>query len=129
MPLCDGTACTATGNYINDDGVTTDLTQRKEFSFVYSHNISTTAGAAPDMMQIDILSSGNKDVINANDLLGGLQIYDYTHLNFTGAEYSVSIEPADGDSGDVGVTEFSIRDDRLVWNSSSGEFSNTIVLM
>lgn len=60
MPLCDKTgsspACRATGFYINDDGLTTDLSQRAEYTFVYVHDISTTEGAAPELMQISIIA-------------------------------------------------------------------------
>lgn len=60
MPLCDKTVttpvCKASGYYVNDDGLTTDLAQRAEYTFVYVHDISTTAGAAPDLMQISIIA-------------------------------------------------------------------------
>jgi len=83
MPICDeSSSCTATGDYINDDGFTTDMTLRKQFSFSYSHNISAIVGAAPDSMMINITSTGRKATTNENDLLGGIQIYDYTALNF-----------------------------------------------
>jgi hypothetical protein len=77
MPLCINDTvikpvCRAVGEYINDDGLTTDLSMRKNFQFVYSHNISATPGAAPDSMVINITSQGPIDTINANDLLGGI---------------------------------------------------------
>lgn len=60
MPLCDKVgstpACKATGQYINDDGLTTDLANRAEYTFVYVHDISTTEGAAPEIMQISIIA-------------------------------------------------------------------------
>jgi hypothetical protein len=96
MPACnDDTTpqfCTATGDYINDDGFTTDIkNERKHFSFTYSHNVSATAGAAPDSMMIEVASEGPNSTINENDVIGGIQIYDYTNLNFTGAEYTVAV--------------------------------------
>ena len=97
MPLCedgpDPTSpyCTATGTYINDNGTTTDLTQRHTYFLGYSHNKSATVGAAPDSMEIEIVSTGPDSLINGNDKLGGIQIYDYTNLNMTGAVYTVSV--------------------------------------
>jgi hypothetical protein len=77
----------------------------------YSHNISATLGAAPDSMAINITSQGPIDTINENDLLGGIQIYDYTHLNFTGAEYTVTLVTLDDNdhynNSVVGATFFS----------------------
>jgi len=58
MPLCDKTvtppSCTAKGTYINDDGLTLDMTERHTYTIAYSHNISATVGAAPDKMEIVI---------------------------------------------------------------------------
>jgi hypothetical protein len=130
MPLCNNDSdpttpdCSASGKYINDDGVTTDLTDRHSFSFSYNHNNSATAGAAPDSMEIDIVSSGPEKVINGNDRLGGIQIYDYTHLNFTGAEYDVTATEQ-GDDGkpttvNLGPTSFRKADDRLIWIPNVG---------
>lgn len=72
-------------------------------------------------MEIALTNQGSNDTINRNDFLGGIQIYDYTNLNLTNTEYSVSVTPADGSAAiDVGATVFSVRDDRLVWNSDFG---------
>lgn len=64
------------------------------------------------------------DVINKNDFLGGIQIYDYTHLEFTGGVYTVTTVSTGPNpvSHDVGTTSFSKIDDRLVWNAGTGEF-------
>jgi len=40
--------CHAKGRYINDDGLTTDLTQRHNYDIAFNFNKSATAGAAPD---------------------------------------------------------------------------------
>jgi len=99
MPLCDLTttppSCSAQGIYINDDGLTLDMTQRHTYNIAYSHNISTTVGAAPDTMEIVITGNGPENSINGNDLLGAIQIYDYTNMNFTGAAYEVSVTQED----------------------------------
>jgi len=100
MPLCDLTAtppsCSAKGTYINDDGLTLDIkTERHTYTIAYSHNISTTVGAAPDTMEIVITGTGPEHSINGNDLLGAIQIYDYTNMNFTGAAYDVTVTQED----------------------------------
>tara|TARA_B110000285_G_scaffold233096_1_gene305873 strand:+ start:5537 stop:6064 length:528 start_codon:yes stop_codon:yes gene_type:complete len=125
MPLCNAVAdpsmpdCSATGQYINDDGVTTDMTERHRFYFTYNHNKSATAGAAPESMDIDITSTGPNKTLNTNDKLGGIQIYDYTNMNFTGAVYTVSVTQ-DGVVKSVGSTKFRQVDDRLTWIPNIG---------
>jgi len=67
MPICDTTSCTATGEYINDDGVTTDITNRHTYKMSYTHTLPTTAGDAPDTLEIDIVATGPDSLINGND--------------------------------------------------------------
>jgi hypothetical protein len=125
MPLCNAVSdpsmpdCTATGQYINDDGVTIDMTERHRFHFTYNHNKSATVGAAPESMDIDITSTGPNKTLNANDKLGGIQIYDYTNMNFTGATYKVSVTQ-NGVVKNVGSTTFRQVDDRLSWVPNIG---------
>lgn len=105
MPLCDLTttppSCSAKGKYINDDGLTLNTNaskannERHTYTITYNHNISTTVGAAPDTMEIVISGTGPDKSINGNDLLGAIQIYDYTNMNFTGAAYDVSVTQED----------------------------------
>jgi len=54
MPICnnDTKMCTAVGDYINDDGITVDLTNRHTYRFDYDHNV--TDGAAPTTMEIKV---------------------------------------------------------------------------
>jgi hypothetical protein len=54
MPICnnDTKMCTAIGDYINDDGITVDLTNRHTYRFDYDHNV--TDGAAPTTMEIKV---------------------------------------------------------------------------
>jgi hypothetical protein len=70
-------------------------------------------------MDIDITSTGPDKMINTNDKLGGIQIYDYTNLNMTGAVYTVSVTQMDADgkatTKSVGTTTFRKADDRLIW--------------
>ena len=115
MPNCIGTVCIASGDYVNDDGFTTDMTERKQFSFLYSHTV-TTVGAAPDSMTLNVTSTGAQNFINENDAIDGIQIYDYTNMNLTGAEYDVAIGMVGEDKPvGVGITTFHKQDDRLVW--------------
>lgn len=54
MPKCARAACTATGDYINDDGLTpltSSKFQRKEFTFSYFHTINAL-GTAPEKIVI-----------------------------------------------------------------------------
>ena len=96
MPLChlDTTitpqSCTASGNYRNDDGETIDPAKMKRWNFNYNHNISATAGAAPDTMKIDVTFGGYNGTINGNDHIKSIQIYDATHLNMSSATYDVT---------------------------------------
>ena len=131
MPLCDETTCTASGDYINDNGESITSSGRNDYTFAYFHNISTTdpSAQAPLEMNITVSSVGDGNAVNANDLLGGLQIYDCTNLNMTGAVYTVSVQDVGtGLFVDVGKTEYRLSDDRLVWESATGEYSNLIQL-
>jgi len=128
MPLClgDGSRpdCVATGDYFNDDGLTVKDDMNKTFTFNYNHNVSGIVGAAPDSMEINVLAAGNVDHINNNDELGGIQIYDYTNMNFTGAMYEVEATSIDKDGktakASIGEAVFRPKDDRLVWEPVTG---------
>lgn len=115
MPKCGaaaGSACTAAGDYINDDGETLDLTKRNTYAFSYTHTPAQTG--SPATLTLTITASGQKAAINKNDMLGSVQIYDYTHLNLGQGTYKVSVTDASG-TKDMGNAVFQLWDDRLAW--------------
>lgn len=101
MPICnnDTKMCTATGDYINDDGITVDLTNRHTYKLGYSHNI--TDGAAPASMVFQVNATGPDKTINGNDRLGAIQIYDATSMNMALAVYDVSVTEMGPDGKDM----------------------------
>lgn len=97
LPSCNATKCTASGAFINDDGVTLDLTQRNTYAFTYEHD-ALGAGVSPVSMTVTIKTTGLKAMINANDLLNKIEIYDATAFGMdlaTGATYSVAVNFVD----------------------------------
>ena len=72
MPKCAGTACTATGDYINDDGETLDLSVRNTYGLSYTHTPDPQGTAPPTTLTLTIAANGHKTLINNNDLLGGI---------------------------------------------------------
>lgn len=94
LPSCNTTKCVASGTYINDNGATLDLTQRNTYTFMYEHDVPTTTPASPASMTVTVKTTGLKTMINANDLLNKVEIYDATTFGMdlnTGATYSVAV--------------------------------------
>lgn len=94
LPSCNATKCVASGSFVNDDGVTLNLTQRNTYTFSYEHDVVTTAPVSPTLMTVTVTTTGLKKMINANDLLNKIEIYDATTFGMdlaTGATYSVAV--------------------------------------
>jgi len=118
LPTCSATKCTASGTFINDDGVTTDVTQRNTYAFTYEHDVVTTTPVSPVSMTVTIKTSGVMTMINANDLLNKIEIYDATRFGMdlaTGATYSVVVNFFDTKKAaqDLGTAAWSCFGDKL----------------
>jgi hypothetical protein len=93
LPACNATNCIASGTYINDDGLTLDLTQRNTYTFTYNHDV-VTATKYPLSITITVKTSGLKKMINPNDYLNSIEIYDATFFGMdeaTGPTYGVTV--------------------------------------
>ena len=82
LPTCNGNDCTAAGTYINDDGRTLKITEKQN---KYGFSLTYTKGASPltIVINIDLQSSAtyyNDSIINPNDALGSVQIYNANSL-------------------------------------------------
>jgi len=97
LPACNTTACVASGDFINDDGTSLDLSARNSYTLAYEHAPVTTTPPSPALMTITVRTSnvlGLKSKINANDLLNKIEIYDATTFGMdlaSGATYAVTV--------------------------------------
>lgn len=90
LPSCNASKCVASGDFINDDGYTLDLTQRNTYEFTYEHDVAATP-ASPTTMTITVKVTGLGTMINANDLLNKIKIYSATTFMMDSPTYSVVV--------------------------------------
>lgn len=108
------------GDYVNDDGVTLNMTLRNKYDISYTHTPDTNATVAPATLTVTITPSGLKQLINENDKIGSIQIYDATHLVMKDATYKVTVTTSGGDV-EMGTTVFQLWDDRTAWTVPTGK--------
>ena len=86
LPLCDESKCTATGHYVNDDGLTLDMTQRNTYTMSYEQPPSVT----PNTLTLTVSVDGKKAMINNNDHFGHFEIYNAKAYGMDTSSYTVS---------------------------------------
>lgn len=115
LPTCNDTDCTAAGDYLNDDGVILNLTNNRN---IYSLAFGFKKGGSPQTLTFSlthVLFAQNypQGVVNMNDLLGGLFIYNANALNLKGT-YNVSVTTTEGTSKINAQGVYDAYTDRLV---------------
>jgi len=87
LPDCTASACTASGDYINDDGLTLDwATERNTYALAYTQPTGTT----PATLTLSLTATGKKAKINENDVLGTFEIYNAKAYGLDTGVYSAS---------------------------------------
>jgi hypothetical protein len=112
LPLCDATSCVSNGRYLNDDGVSVDTTP----------NVYTLAYAQPvgDAITITVTASDAAAVVDANDAVGALHVYNAASQGLTGS-YTVSATTVEDGTMDLGTTTaYDATTDRLIWTAAEG---------
>lgn len=128
LPDCfsSGTVCTAEGVYFNDDGETLNTTafNRYHISFTMDQPTTLKDGTKQQLTsmwfkitnkQIGDLRT-NDGVINANDHLSGLQIYNAAATGLNSAKgYSVSFAVDGGGTSALMDANYDATTDRLIF--------------
>jgi hypothetical protein len=112
LPSCNATKCVAQGTFINDDGLTLDLSQRNTYTFSYEHDVATP----PTSMTVTVKTAGLKAMINANDLLNKIEIHDATAFGINaapGATYEVAVTYSNSTTQALGDAAWAEKGDKL----------------
>ena len=115
LPDCSSGDCKATGRYLNDDGLTLDIEGKQNiYQFDYSKDQS-----GGDITIVVTQKETTGDVIDKNDVLGTLQIYNAKAMGLDTATYDVKAKLTDGTDKEFGKTQAYVTEtDRLVWVNS-----------
>jgi len=68
LPLCDASNCAATGRYLNDDGLSLNVTAN-EYTLAYAQPVG-------GVITLTVTANDGAAVVDKNDVLGTLQIYN-----------------------------------------------------
>jgi len=110
--------CVAGGLYFNDDGVTLDENNFNRFLFNYTQ----PEGQNPSTLTLKVTNKQvatpkvNGGVINANDHLGGIEIYNAAEWGMNNTSgYQVEATEDDGTKLDLGLANYDVTTDRLIY--------------
>jgi len=113
--------CVAGGIYFNDDGLTLDKTQFNMYQINYTHP-EVQAGEFPSTLTMKVINKHvanpktNKGAINANDFLGGVEIYNSAEW-LMNVPYSVEATLDDGSKLPLTDAIYDKTTDRLVYQN------------
>lgn len=124
LPNCTDTTspCTAQGLYYNDDGETLNTTEFNQYHIQYSQ----PQGQTPATLTLTIANKQQHQRINANDDLGGVEVYYGTGFGWTTTTvYTVTATLDDGSSVQLSDATYVEKTDRVVYNygAATGEKS------
>lgn len=116
LPLCDTTSCAANGRYLNDDGVSVDVTGAQN---IYTLQYAQPVGGA---ITLTVATLVDGTVVDQNDVLGSLQIYNAAAQGLSTDLYNVVATKKDASTIDLGQTSaYSAQSDRLIWTAVDGQ--------
>jgi len=125
-PACNATFCVADGTYLNDDGVILDITANQniyEMSYVQDLSAADTFTLTIDHL-FNATNYGTDNVVNMNDNLGNIEIYNAAAQGFSAANnYTVQGTKLDGTTQTQFTFEmyYETTSDRLVADRASDE--------
>lgn len=88
-PKCDDKTCTATGDYLNDDGLVLDLEKNQnQYQMSFSMNVASTdlSFSAKRLVSATNYKDGH---VNKNDALGTVEIYNAKALGLSETTFTV----------------------------------------
>ena len=121
----------ATGQYVNDDGVTVDQNgtyNQYTMQFTYRDQINNISNDESIRLTFGVKQLASKfynnetkcAMVNQNDLLGSIYIYDevglFQHTNGTNNNYFVELLRPDQTFEELGLAKFDLVTKRLVYN-------------
>mgnify|MGYP006893250442 CR=1 FL=1 len=125
LPTCSESYCLANGNYWNDDGLVLNITGNQNlYSFAYIHDLKNS----PDqirlqMTQVIPATNYNSSIVNLNDALNSLFIYNAAAMGMDKSSYWVKVFFAwDGGWKDFGATTYNIVTDRITFTNDRALF-------
>ena len=115
LPACDATACSASGRYLNDDGISLDTTPN-----VYALTYAQPVGG---VITFTVAANEGAAKVDENDVLGALHIYNAAAQTLSTGSYNVVATKLDGTTTvDLGTTDaYDANKDRLIWTAKEGQ--------
>ena len=115
LPKCNDTFCSASGDFINDDGLSINVTDAQNvYHLEYLQDL-----ASPDSVSITFSMSANAtsfqgSQVNYNDILSTVEIYNAKALGLDSAtKYTTTVEFYDGSFAKLNAAEYDEVTDRL----------------
>jgi alpha-glucosidase (family GH31 glycosyl hydrolase) len=116
LPVCDAQKCAATGRYLNDDGISVDV---KGAQNIYTLTYTQPVGGA---ITLTVTTVEEGVVVDMNDVLGSLQIYNAAAQGLNTDLYNVVATKKDATTIDLGQTAaYDAQSDRLMWKAADGQ--------
>ena len=107
LPNCDKSSCQGSNRYYNDDGISVG-TKPNIYQLIYYADIGGDVSF--------IVYQYETTIIDANDVLGGLHIYNAAAMDLTGSYTAVVTLFGGATSFELGTTEpYNADTDKLVW--------------
>jgi len=109
---CDSSICSASGEYLNDDGLVLELENNQN---VYALHYQHSGGSAS--LSVDLLAQATHYAdsrVNRNDALGKVEIYNAKAQGLDGS-FSVTAHLKDGTGRLLGPARYDALADRLVY--------------
>jgi hypothetical protein len=116
LPVCNATFCSASGDFINDDGELIDVTDAQNvYHLEYLQDL-----ASPDVVSITFSMSANatkytNSQVNYNDILSTVEIYNAKALGLDSpTSYTTEVTFYDGSSAKLNAAVYDEVTDRLM---------------